>query len=81
VLIHNRITPTTVNDREGWLLAGTDADGTFMTLAWQASTGETVIVSGHNIATEELRRVAESLIVVDEATWKLANPGYTEPPS
>lgn len=77
----DRIVPTTVNDREGWVSTRIDADGVYNSLAWQVAPAQIIVVSAHNNTVEELRRVAESLEVVDEATWKLANPGYTESPN
>ena len=83
LLLHvpDRMSPTTVNGVTGWVMAVDDVDGVYNTVIWQPEPNQTVFVSAHSIRVDELRHVAESLVVVDEATWKLANPGYTESPS
>jgi hypothetical protein len=57
-----------VQGRDAWHLSRTDADGEWHGLAWLPAPLQVVYVSGH-APLDTVREVAESLDVVDEATW------------
>ena len=63
-----RVERADVGGRDGWI--GTRADG-WVGIVWRAETGHLVAVSGHE-SVEWLVALAESLVPVDEATWRTA---------
>ena len=54
--------------RDAWHLSRTDADGEWHGLAWSHAPFQVIYVTGH-APLDTVREVAESLDVVDEATW------------
>ncbi|MEZ5249893.1 MAG: hypothetical protein R2713_11975 [Ilumatobacteraceae bacterium] len=63
-----RVERTDVGGRDGWIL--TRADG-WVGVVWRAETGHLVGASGHE-SLDWLMALAESLVPVDEATWRAA---------
>lgn len=53
---------------DGWHITAEDVDGEWHAIAWMATPHRVVAVSGH-VPFETVRRVAESLVIVDEETW------------
>ena len=65
---NTRLERDTVQGRDAWHFSRTDADGEWHGLAWSHAPFQVVYVSGH-APLDTVREVAESLDVVDEATW------------
>ena len=65
---NTRLERDTVQGRDAWHLSRTDADGEWHGLAWSHAPFQVIYVTGHE-PLDTVREVAESLDVVDEATW------------
>lgn len=71
-----RLSATRIQGVEGWVIARSDADGEWNGLAWQATPGRIIAVSGH-APLDAIQAVAESLVIVGEDEWKTALPNHT----
>jgi hypothetical protein len=60
-----------------WSFSRDDVEATSNAIGWQAAPNRAVFVSGE-LPVEELRAIAESLEIVDEATWESAFPDASE---
>ena len=60
----------------GWEASRDDPEGQWNGLAWQATPNRMIAVSGH-VPRPELRAIAQSLEIVDEANWSQALPNHT----
>ncbi|MDY7101033.1 MAG: hypothetical protein S0880_07580 [Actinomycetota bacterium] len=70
-----RIQPLAVGN--AWTTTRSDPEGDWNGIVWQATPATAVAVSGH-VPPEEVRAVAQSLEIVDEATWEAAFPDAPE---
>ena len=64
--------PMTVNGAAAWHASGIDLDGEWHAIAWEISPQQSVLIDSHLIPFETVLALAESLEVVDEATWTAA---------
>lgn len=64
----SHLEPITVNGDAAWHISGTDVDGDWHAIVWEFAPQQGVFVSNHD-SFDTLLAVAESLEVVDEATW------------
>ena len=58
-----------INGHPGWEAKRDDGDAAWSAYAWRVTDGTIVAVSGH-FPAEIVRAVAESLVSVDEASWR-----------
>lgn len=65
--------PIVVDNTLGWSTTHEDPDGAWYGVVWQVTPDHIVAVSGHT-DLDEVLAVANSLEVVDEATWRAALP-------
>jgi len=66
-----------VNGLEAWRVTRQDVEGEWNAVSWRATPGYSIAVSG--IASlDEIIKVAESLEIVDETTWRAALPQAVE---
>jgi hypothetical protein len=72
------VRPVTILGHPGWEVSRPDVDGEWWGYVWNVDGG-LIAVSGHEDAAT-VRAVAESLVAVDEATWRTTTgAGPTEP--
>jgi hypothetical protein len=74
--VADRIEPTQIDGAKAWIATRTDSDGEWNGLIWNATPNRVVAVSGH-ASIAEIRRLAESLEIVEQTTWQQALPGAT----
>lgn len=75
--IDSTTTVRRLRDTSSWQLIREDPEGQWNGVAWQATPNRIIAVSGH-VPLAEVTAIAESLTIVDEATWQAALPGYTD---
>ena len=76
-LAADTVRPVTIDGRQGWEARRHDADGEWTAYAWVAADGTLIAVSGH-AAPAVVRAVVDSLVIVDETTWRTAT-GAVDP--
>jgi hypothetical protein len=74
--VATRIEPTELDGARAWTASRTDDNGEWNGLVWSATPNRIVAVSGE-ATPEEIRRLAESLLVVEKAAWQQALPDAT----
>lgn len=75
--VADRIEPTEIDGARAWTATRADSDGEWNGLVWSATPNRIVAVSGQTTPAE-IRRLAESLQVVEQATWQQALPSATK---
>ncbi len=70
------LTVAPIRDTIGWQMTRHDADGEWNAVAWRATPNRMIFVSGH-APLHEITAIAETLNIIDEATWQQALPDHT----
>ena len=74
--VATRIEPTQIDGARAWTASRTDDNGEWNGFVWSATPNRIVAISGET-TPEEIRRLAESLLVVEQAAWQQALPDAT----
>ena len=74
--VASRIEPTQINGARAWTASRTDDNSEWNGLVWSATPNRIVAISGETTPAE-IRRLAESLLVVEQTAWQQALPEAT----
>lgn len=74
--IADRIEATEIDGTGAWIASRDDGGGEWNALVWRATPNRIVVVSGQT-ELAEIRRLAESLQIVEQAAWRRALPDAT----